>query len=242
VAQLRFSIAIDEAWENSYWSEPPEDVWKVANDALGHLRRQFPEVEFFLEENIRAWDSPKIPPSPVAAAVARAPRGSALAAFVLACLHEWGVNLDDMPEDKEVLLEEIAQAARERRAYQLGFLVGRIQSLVKEAFGRDLTNKYQPAPGEIVLGFTGQLFQLDEGGAEAGFALSDWRVAVFPLNPTGQLLAVILHEIGHILGAEHTKGEGALMVPYLGKSASVTLEFDPENLERMRQYLGTLPS
>lgn len=108
--------------------------------------------------------------------------------------------------------DEICRRMRDRSAaYQLGFWEGRMDCWLKECFFRDLQKKEVIDSGiGATIAFSGKLSiwaqLVGQVNRIGGIFTKDAYilVGIFPRS-SKQPSKVILHEIGHLFGAKHTK-------------------------------------
>ncbi len=102
---------------------------------------------------------------------------------------------------------------------------------------REFEMKVNPAPARLAIGFTSQ-YSLTLGSTHLGgtrgalhshILIREWSQHVTKT----ERLEVLIHEIGHFLGASHTIDKGSVMRPVLGDGQSHSLKFrigfDPIN-------------
>ena len=88
---------------------------------------------------------------------------------------------------------------------------------------------------EFILGFTGKNIPKPKRWyLPPGTARLSGNHAVFSARESIEWWLIILHELGHLMGALHSK-EG-IMGPYENKNS----EFDPKNIERIQERIAKL--
>ncbi len=106
-------------------------------------------------------------------------------------------------------------------------------------FGRSLVEferQVSPAPARLAIGFTSQ-YQIPRGRTHLGGTRGPLRSHILirewsqHLPERQQRLELLLHELGHFLGAVHSPEPDSVMRPVLssGKPRSAPLRFDPVN-------------
>jgi hypothetical protein len=106
-------------------------------------------------------------------------------------------------------------------------------------FGQSLLEferRVNPAPARLAIGFTSQ-YQISRGRTHMGGTRGPLRSHILirewsqHLPERQQRLELLVHELGHFLGAVHSPEANSVMRPVLtsGKSRSAPLRFDPVN-------------
>jgi hypothetical protein len=110
-----------------------------------------------------------------------------------------------------------------------------------EQFIKDFERKANPAPARLVIGFTGQYYKLREdvriGGTHGPFRthilISEWSHGV--TDP--ERLEILVHELGHFLGAAHSPEHQSVMRPDISdrqsRRADFHISFDARNAKAM---------
>lgn len=113
---------------------------------------------------------------------------------------------------------------------------------------RDFENRVNPAPARLAIGFT-SYYKLLEGptrvGGTRGPLHSHILVREWP-NRVGrvELLQILIHEMGHFLGAGHSAEGTSVMRPMLGdqrgNARSFRIGFDPLNVLAMNLFVDEM--
>jgi hypothetical protein len=105
---------------------------------------------------------------------------------------------------------------------------------------RDFEQKANPSPARVAIGFTSQRLQTNEcahlggtrGTLHSHVLIREWFGRTEP-----EKLEVLVHELGHLLGAAHSPDAKSVMRPRLGDGKAVSkrfqVEFDPANASIM---------
>lgn len=238
---IRVTVAMDEPWSKSYWNPSTSAIQREVQKACAEIGRQFPEVEFALTSQARKWDSPDVlmmrdfPWS----LLWDFPRSFSVREMIQE-LSERMENIGLAPISSEEQERVAIHFSHRSRQYQWGYLEGYLSRDLLQHFIKSLRDGIPVEPREFILGFTGRVFAPSRGYACVGLAMLKGNYAVFPMQTSRGRSTTILHEMGHLLGAEHPENERipSVMDPH-GRGIT---DFDPENIERIRQYIQELMS
>lgn len=113
---------------------------------------------------------------------------------------------------------------------------------------RELEREVKPAPAQIVIGFSSQ-YRFAYGRNHLGGTRGPMNpyVLIRESAPTvlePERLEVLVHELGHFLGAAHSGRPNSVMRPVVGdgkaRAKSYQIAFDPHNAEILRMVSGEL--
>lgn len=236
---LRIIIAPEHEFLNNYWTFSMEEVHVAVKKALGYFRRTFPDVQFNPTFEVRSWDAKRLPRM----------RDFPLSLLLNlpACLSleealqvlEQRYNEAGFSPDPKAWESIRGRIQKDSKSAQFWYLMGFWDFAYVEELVLDLREKLPARTDEFVLGFTGNLFVLERDlGGCLGVALLGQQHAVFPIQYKRELWRVVLHEIGHLFGAEHPEDDkvNSIMNRYGGK----TFRFDAPNQERIRKRIAAL--
>ena len=199
----------DREFKNSYWSF---DIRSELTKAFQEFQRQF-GVGFELT-GIGEWDSVGSPdlrdfPFNVIQMIPRRLSIEEIIEYLVGvCKKDMGVLLEVCQSERD---EICSKMEGQSIAYQLGFWEGRLESWLKECFFRDLEKKEIMDSGiGATIAFSGKFsIWLRSAGCVktiGGIFTKDAYILIGNCpRSSKQPSKVILHEIGHLFGAKHTK-------------------------------------
>lgn len=223
-------VAEDREFRNSYWS----DIQKELRRTFREFKRQF-GIGFRVTK-VKEWDSIGSPD---------------LRDFPLNVIRRL-TKVSSEEELIEKLAEEIKQLeipwkisqkkkerpcrslGRKSKTYQWEYLAGFLTARLQRCLLKSLIEKIiKGEENEIVLGFTGKIIFPEHPGAPLGLSSKEDGYALIGISESPSY--VILHELGHLFGAEHTKDESTVSV--MNQKICPTYEFDKENKKIVRANL-----
>jgi len=238
---IRVTLAMDEQWTKSYWNPLTRAVQREVQKACAEICRQFPEVEFVLTPQVRQWNSPDILmmrdfPWSLLWDLSRNFSAREMIQELSRRMENIGLS-PISPEEQERIASRFRRRSRE---YQWGFLETYLATDLLQHFLKSLKDRIPTESREFILGFTGRVFAPPRDYACVGLAMQQRNHAVFPMEHSGGRSTTILHEMGHLLGAEHPEDERvpSVMDPH-GRGIT---DFDPKNIECIRQHIQVLVS
>lgn len=243
-AIIRVRAVQDQEFENSYWSF---DIRRELKEALRKFKRQF-KVRFEITE-IGKWDSIGSP---------------ALRDFPLNVLKQLqkGVSetevVDDLVKTVNTQMRipwEVSQRLRKRfcsvlrkkpRGYQLGYLMGWFSEFLSDYLLADLMKKTpEKTEADIIIGFTGKIvvfpeqstFPLGRAVRGADLGKDAYTVVGICVGLHIKPSQAILHEVGHLFGAEHIEDKSISSVM---SQEPNSYRFDKKNEKTVKYFLTKL--
>lgn len=217
----------DKEFKDSYWSF---DIRSELAKAFREFKRQF-GIDLRLKE-IKDWDSIgsidlKDFPFNFIQRISKGYTIEEIVEYLVdACKKEMGLPIEISENEKDSICEKLNDKLP---AYQMGFLEAKLECWMQECFFRDLQIKEPISLGVgVMYAFSGKLsIQLHSMGCtKIGKIYTKEAYALIgnsSLRGT-QPNRVILHELGHLFGASHTKDESVMR-----ESPVSTYDFDPVN-------------
>jgi len=228
----------DRLFRDSYWSF---DIRSELATAFHEFKRQFGS-DFKLKE-IKDWDSVgstalRNYPFNLIQKVSKGLSMPEIVEYLVgACKGEMELPLEVSKDEKSVIIKQLKGKSL---SYQMGFLEARLGSWLEECFFKDLQGK-EPIDLSIGLVFalSGKIsiWSHSAGCAKIGKIFTeDAYILVGNSSIRGtQPSKVILHEIGHALGANHTEDD------FVMKQGSVSsYDFDPESRDIISKKLDSI--
>lgn len=225
---IRVRAVQDKEFKNSYWSF---DIAAELTKASQEFKKQF-GVGFELTE-IGDWNSVGYPflkdfPFNV---IQRIPKGLSIEEvidyLVFVCRKRMGFFVEVSQEEREDICSTIRNQCP---AYQIGFWEGRLGYWLLDYLFHDLKEK-EPMDSEIgaTIALSGKLSMwLHSSGRVRNQARIFTKEAYVLIGNTAidnsQIAKVILHEIGHLFGAQHVRRTRSVM-----KQGSLIYKFDRRN-------------
>ena len=243
--QVKVTIASDQAYRSIYWALSSSQLKMAAQNALALFRETFPEVEFTLSSEIGLWESKDLPVMrdfPMSL-LFDLPRHSSFAKVVETIgkrAADLGFHEKSRIRDERALQRIVENTKKSSKPGRFWYLMGFLDSVFAEEMLRDLTQRISHDDREFVLGFTGKFFVLERDlGGCLGIALKGGHYAVFPIQYKQRLSSVILHEVGHLFGADHPEDKDVASI-MSNRYARYTTQFDQENTACIRAKIATL--
>ena len=243
--QVKVTIVSDQAYRSIYWALSSFQLKVAARNALALFRETFPEVEFTLSSEIALWESKDLPVMrdfPMSL-LFDLPGHSSFAKVVEILgkrAAELGFHEKSRIRDERALQNIVENTKKSSKPGRFWYLMGFLDSVFAEEMLRDLAQRIPHDDREIVLGFTGKLFVIERDlGGCLGIAQKSGHYAVFPIQYKKKLSRVILHECGHLLGADHPEDKDVVSIMN-NRYARDTTQFDRENTDCIRARIATL--
>lgn len=240
---IRVRVVQDREFRNSYWSF---DISSELAKASQKFQRQF-GIGFELTD-IGEWDSvgsSNLKGFPFNL-IQTIPRGLSIEEIteylVGACRKDMGLFIEVCQDERD---EICSKMKGQPLAYQLGFWEGRLESWLKECFFRDLEEKEVMDSGigatfafsgkiSICSNLAGCVRAFSKVFTEEAYILM-WNCSMRKKQPS----KTMLHEIGHLFGANHTT-KYSISVMRVGRL--LTYNFDARNkriiLDKIKQLKG----
>lgn len=222
---IRVLACCDDKFQRSAWHF---DIKKEITTSLDYLHDQFPEAIFELTR-ISNWNSPGIEELTLyPEKIVRTLDGD-VDTFMYQVMKE--IKALELPfTDKDYLeqendLNEVLKKVKSGECpieYFLGFLAGRFDCWLHSSMTAQLKRHF-PITKEfdVVIGFTGKVFrfnckeisQLALGWAKKNSLFTDEAYVIIGTWLGGNVspVQVIIHELGHILGASHSLSKKSVM-------------------------------
>jgi hypothetical protein len=234
VIDVNVRVAFDDAFKDLYWTSP----LKTKNNILSALKTfndTFPTVHFNVLPPER-WDSRGIPyvcsfPAPLITWISKGVSLEGIVKYLVGRAQELGFSKDFC--DEETLKRDLGKIRKKSKDYKFGFLKGWLIKSLEHELMADLKKNIPCPQKEIVLGFTGKII-IEDRLSFRGLAEIGGKHAVFPIQYGADECLIILHEVGHLFGADHPTGSEE-SVMRLGVSGSE--KFDAENIKRIRRRI-----
>ncbi len=239
---IRVRAVQDREFKNSYWGF---DIRSELSKAFQEFQRQF-GIGFELTD-IGKWDSvgpPSLGNFPFNV-IQMIPRGLSMEEIIEylvgVCKKDMGLSIEVCQDEKDEICDKMENKPP---AYQFGFWEGRLESWLKECFFRDLEEKKVMDSGiGATFAFSGKIsICLKLGGCvktsggiftKKAYILMG-NCSIYEKQPS----RTILHEIGHLFGANHAKHRRSVMK----EDQSSTYNFDNRNkkiiLNKIKQLKG----
>jgi hypothetical protein len=227
-------VAFDDAFRSLYWTSP----LKTKNNILSALKTfsdTFPAVHFNVLPPER-WDSQNIPylcsfPSSLTTWIKKGASPEEITRHLVGEAQKLGFDREFCDEEK--LEQNLKRIERKSKDYKLGYLRGWLVSSLEGELMSSLKRNVPCLQGEIVFGFTGKIL-VEDGSTFRGLAQIGGKYAAFPMQRGGEERLIILHEMGHLFGADHPAGnEESVMQLRLSGSD----KFDRENMKIIRKRI-----
>jgi len=206
---IRVRAVQDREFKNSYWSF---DIRSELAKAFQEFQRQF-RIGFELTD-IGEWDSagsPSLRDFPFNV-IQMIPRGLSMEEtieyLVGVCRKDMGLFIEVCQDERDEICNKMKGHSL---SYQFGFWEGRLGSWLKECFFRDLEEKKVMDSGiGAIIAFSGKISICSKLGGciKASGRVLTKEAYVLMGNCSireKQPSKTILHEIGHLFGANHTK-------------------------------------
>lgn len=236
---IRIRVVIDQDYLNCYWAFSRNDIRKAVRRAMVKFSSAFPEVSFILRHFTFIWDSglPKLRDFPVPYLL-EMPRTTFKKSLIslLDKLEQiriggWWFKFFNTIDYKKL----DKTMAKKSKISRFWMLMGKFHRLMMSAVLYQARTDYQVQnPPEIFIVFTEKLFVLDSGGC-AGVSMFEGNHMIIGLNFQSDLSHIILHELGHLFGAEHPKDKKTKSVMLTGNDRYS--RFDKKNSELIRKCL-----
>lgn len=113
---------------------------------------------------------------------------------------------------------------------------------------REFSGKVRPDPADVAIGFTAKLRQgpacnwlgVTTGALSSHILVREWN----SVQTENERLEVLVHELGHYLGAAHSPDPDSVMRPRLGdakaRRRSFQIDFDPPNSRILHLFAGAI--
>ncbi|MDD4409293.1 MAG: matrixin family metalloprotease [Candidatus Pacebacteria bacterium] len=225
----------DEKFERSSWNF---EIRKELETALGVIEKQF-DIRFSVLET-RKWNSPY--PDDMAIypeGIVRTLEGD----DIPHSLAREALKLGLIGGDDSVEIEREMNDVLKKEGsimYMLGFFSGRISSFQQKGMLDSLEKLHMNKNG-IAIGFTGKKFCLTSADIRTalGWTSNGSNCAVIGISPKKEIIIkVIIHEMGHILGAGHSDDTDSIMFENALKITS--LMFDEQNRKLIEKNIKKL--
>ena len=160
--------------------------------------------------------------------------------------HVWQQRLTDRVNKASVIISRYADVKLAVQSYGTWDSDDSIRDFSQSL--RELEREVKPEPAQIVIGFSSQ-YRFQYGRNHLGGTRG-------PMNPyvlirenarsvlEPERLEVLVHELGHFLGAAHSGRPNSVMRPVVGdgkaRAKSYQITFDPHNAEILRMVSGEL--
>lgn len=243
--QVKIQLATDQTFRSSYWAFSAREIKSAATTAFKVLRNAFPEVELTLSPRVELWESKDFPlmrdfPMSLLLDLSRHSSFERAVEALAERARELGFREKSSIRTRKALDIMIANNRNSTKARRFWYLMGFLDSAFAEEMLIDLKESIPSDNNQFVLGFTGKLFVIERDlGGCLGIAFRGGNHAVFPIQYKQQLSSVILHETGHLLGADHPEDKDVVSIMN-NRSIRKTTEFDPENVELIQQRIAEL--
>lgn len=235
---IKLTIVMDKDYQNCYWANSKKEVLEASRAATANFSAAFPEVSFAIAKQVIPWESglPKFRDFPLPY-VMEMPRTTFRKAFT-----EFVEQLDRIRFHEsrslygmlnfEQFVKELTAKTKSRQFWSLmvtfhGLLISEILYRARMDFPANHSR-------EIVLAFTGKLFVLESDGC-AGVSKFEGNHMAIGVQLRTELSHIILHELGHLFGAEHPRDEKARSVMASGNDSYS--HFDKKNAKRIKACL-----
>ena len=244
--EIKVKIATDKPFRSIYWTPTQEELRQIVAGALKSFEEQFPTISFRLQSKEEVWDSQGYPtmldfPFSLIMDIPNVSSFSEVMKVLAQRAEDAGFRKETIIRNEDGLSKIIRRNKNKPKEHQFFYLWGYFNGLFSREMLLDLKQKVPlQAESEIVLGFTARFFVMNNPfGGCAGSAQLKGNYAVFPMQIKLKSSFVILHELGHLFGAEHIKKDKALSVmneTYLGEKYL----FDPKNVKKINDYIESL--
>lgn len=224
-------IATDEAFQKSYWSY---DIQKELRKVFREFRRQF-GIGFKVTK-VEEWTSIGSPdlrdfPLNVIRRLTKVGSEEQLIEKLVGEIEQLEIPWEIFQKRKERLCRALRRRSKTyQRGYLTGFLGARLQRCLLKSLIEKVTKGEE---NTIVLGFTGKII-FPEHYAVLGSASEKDGYALIGISESPSYM--ILHELGHLFGAKHTKDESTVSV-MKQYCIGLTYKFDEKNKEIIRDRL-----
>jgi len=241
-------VCQDQKFLDSFWNF---DIKTELIEALRSFMRQFPGIDFKMSE-IKAWKSPGVDDlSLYPLSIIKQIEGPDIVNELVRGHLRSGISnserLKYLTEEMENIMAEI-KAGENALEYLLGFFAGRFEGDIKYAFSESLKRNLPPQEDCISIGFTGKIFRFTHAEAQKGSlgwsyinSINTERPLVIIgtwLNSNASPRNVILHELGHVFGANHSKEKNSVMFEETSENMSDI--FDKKNVALIRKKIMEL--
>lgn len=241
IREFKVRIVTDEKWRNSYWAPKTQELRKEMNIALKNFTKQFPEIKFTLAKKEECWDSnlPHMGNFPFSL-IFNSSRANSLKE-VLRQIGEMIRNLKIetsicFKKEQQKIIQNISSWPKEK---QLLYIMGYLDNKFLYFAVTVLKKNFPVNKNELIFGFTGSVFIFDRNvGGTSGMAVVKGEHAVFSIECRGKISHMIIHELGHLMGAEDIfkdkKPFSVMNYNYIGE----TYQFDAENIKKIKKTIA----
>lgn len=244
--EIKIKIATDKPFRSIYWTPTQEELRQIVVGALKSFEEQFPTVSFILRLKEEVWDSQGYPAMLDVLPYLKIGISNARSFEVMKKVLIQRAKNEGFRKENIIFNEGTWEYIRIRnenksKESRFHFLWSYLNRLFSEEILFDLKKKISNGDREITLGFTGRFFvAVNPPGrcfGVGGVAERDGSYAVF--FPTKDRLAhIILHEVGHLFGAQHIekeKGPSIMNPAFYGENY-----FDSVNAKRVNDHIEKL--
>lgn len=241
--EVKVKIVVDKSFRSTCWSWSPtqEELQQIVVGALKFFKEQFPTVSFSLRLKEEVWDSQSYPtmldflPS-LMRGISNTRSFEVMKKILIQGAKDAGFRKENMIFNEGVWECIRIRNKNKSKKSQLHFLWGYLDRLFSEEILLDLKKKISHGDRErkIILGFTGRFFVVANPLGQC-FAMAErgGSYAVFLVPTKDKLPHVILHEVGHLFGAQHIKKKAFLL-------CGENYLFDPVNVKRVNDHINKL--
>lgn len=237
---IRVRVVQDKEFKNSYWSF---DIQKELKEAFQEFKRQF-GVGFRIRE-MGKWNSigsPKLRDFPLN--ILKQLRMGISETEVVEDLvrivnNQMRIPWEISQEERKCLCGVLKKKAKD---YQLGYLMAWFSGFPTTYLLQDLRKKIpKTTKDDIIVGFTGKIvgfseketFPLGKAVRKSAFGKNPYALVGICSGLSMKPSHVILHEFGHLFGAEHLPGISVM-------NGGPTYDFDEENKKTIQDFLAKL--
>ncbi len=242
--EIKIKIATDKPFRSIYWTPTEEELRQEIAEAVRYFEEQFPTASFDLRPKEEVWDSQGYPTMldfPISLMIDLPNTSSFELAtkFLMQRAKDAGFRKESRILNEKAWESIVKKNKNKSKRSQFFYLQGFFDSVFAEEMLFDLMKKVSHGVREIVLGFTARFFVVNiPFGGCSGIAEKGGNYAVFPAQViSNDLKKLILHEIGHLFGAQHI--EDGISIMNLAPRRGNYL-FDSYNIKIIKEYIEEL--